>query len=429
MKNVVIVDGLRTPYAKMGTDFKDLAAHELGGIVLKEFLERLELKGADVDEVIVGNVAQPPEATNIARNIALLAGIPDHVPAYSVQRNCSSGMQSISEAWYKIQVGEGDTYICGGVESMTKIPLLWNDAATRWFGAMFKARSMGQKVGTMAGFKMKFLTPVVGLQLGLTDGFCGMNMGETAEILAREFKISREEQDSFAMASHNRAEAAQKAGFFKGEVMAVSIPPKYEKVLDYDNGVRNGQNMQALSKLRPVFDKHNGTVTAGNASQITDGAAITLVMDEEKALALGYKPIGRIKAFAYAGLDPKRMGLGPAYSTKLALEKAGMTMKDIERVEINEAFATQVLANMRIFESKELSKQYLGLGKALGAIDPDILNVNGGAIAVGHPVGSSGTRLVHTILRELKRSDKTMGLATLCVGGGQGAAFILERLN
>ncbi|KAA3614728.1 MAG: thiolase family protein [Calditrichaeota bacterium] len=429
MKNVVIVDGLRTPYAKMGTAYNSIPAHELGGILLKEFLERMELNPAELDEVIIGNVAQPPEATNIARNIALLAGVPEAVPAFSVQRNCSSGMQSISDAWYRIQAGDGNMFLSGGVESMTKIPLIWNEAATRWFASMFKARSMGQKVGTMAGFKMKFLTPVVGLQLGLTDGFCGMNMGDTAELLAREFKIGREEQDQFAMLSHNRAEAAQKNGFYKDELMPVSIPPKYEKVLDSDNGVREGQNMQALTKLRPVFDKHNGTVTAGNASQITDGAAVVLVMEEEKAKEMGYKPIGRIKSFAYAGLDPKRMGLGPAYSTKLALEKAGMTMKDIERVEINEAFAAQVIANMRIFESAEHSKKYLDMDKALGAINPEILNVNGGAIALGHPVGSSGTRLVHTLLRELKNSDKNIGLATLCVGGGQGAAFILERMN
>lgn len=429
MKNVVIVDGLRTPYAKMGTSFNEIPAHELGGILLKEFLERIELDPSLIDEVIFGNVAQPPEATNIARNIALLAGIPESIPAFSVQRNCASGMQAISDAWYRIQAGDGNIYIAGGVESMTKIPLLWNEAATRWFGAMYKARSMGKKIGTLAGFKMKFLKPIVGLQLGLTDGFCGVNMGETAEILAKEFKIDRQEQDQLAMKSHNRAEAAQKTGFYKDELMPVPIPPKYEKVLDLDNGVREGQSMQALAKLKPVFNRHSGTVTAGNASQITDGAAVTLIMEEEKAKEMGYKPIGRLKAFAYAGLDPKRMGLGPAYSTKLVLEKSGMTMKDIERIEINEAFASQVIANMRIFESDEYSKRYLGLDKALGAIDPDILNVNGGAIAIGHPVGSSGTRLVHTLLRELQNSNKTIGLATLCVGGGQGAAFILERLN
>ena len=429
MKNVVIVNGLRTPYAKMGTEFKNITAHELGAILLKEFIQRMEIDVNLINEVIFGNVAQPPEATNIARNIALLAGIPEHIPAFSAQRNCSSGMQAIADAWFRIQVGQGDTYISGGVESMSKIPLLWNEAATNWFGKMFRAKSAGQKVSTLSGFKLNFLKPVVGLQLGLTDGFCGLNMGETAEILAKEFSINREEQDRFAMTSHNRAESAQNNEFFKDEIMSVPVPPKYKQVLDHDNGVRKGQSMEALAKLRPVFDKYNGTVTAGNASQITDGAAVLLVMEEKKAEEMGYRPLGRIKTFAFAGLDPKKMGLGPAYSTKIALEKTKMTMKDIDRVEINEAFAVQVLANLKIFESKELSKKYLDLDRALGEIDPDILNVNGGAIALGHPVGSSGARLILTLLRELKKSDKTTGLATLCVGGGQGAAFIVERLN
>jgi acetyl-CoA acetyltransferase family protein len=429
MKNVVIVDGLRTPYARMGTAFNDISAHELGALLVKEFIARLELDPETISEVIFGNVAQPPEATNIARNIALLAGIPERIPAFTVQRNCSSGMQSVSDAWYRIQAGDGNIYICGGVESMTRIPLLWNEEATKWFGAIFKSRTLGKKLAAISKLKMSFFKPVIGLQLGLSDGFCGMNMGETAELLSREFKISREEQDLFAMLSHNKAESAQKAGFYKDELIAVPIPPKYDTFLDNDNGIREGQSMEALAKLKPVFDKYNGTVTAGNASQITDGAAVTLIMEENKAKEMGYKPIGRIRGFAYAGLDPKRMGLGPAYSTKLVLEKTGMSMKDIDRIEINEAFATQVIANMRIFESDALSKQYLGIDKALGSIDMNILNVNGGAIALGHPVGSSGTRLLITLLRELKQSDKAVGLATLCVGGGQGAAFILERLN
>jgi len=428
MKNVVIVDGLRTPYLKYGTEFKDVPAQELGAIVVKELLERLNLKGNDLDEVIVGNVAQPPEAANVARIIALLAGIPQEVPSFTVQRNCSSGMQSISDAWYRIQAGDGDTYISGGVESMSQIPLLWNEAATNWMGKLFKAKTAGQRMSLFLKFKPKFFKPIIGLQLGLTDGFCGLNMGETAEILAREFKINREEQDQFAMLSHNRAEEATEKGILAEEIMPVPVPPKYETVADKDNGIRPGQNMEALTKLKPVFDRHNGTVTAGNASQITDGAAMVLVMEEEKAKSLGYKPLGRIKSFAFAGLDPSRMGLGPAYSTNIVLEKANMELKDMQRVEINEAFATQVLANLRIFESNELSKKYLEVDKALGEIDMDNLNVNGGAIALGHPVGSSGTRLVLTLLKELQRKDLEVGLATLCVGGGQGAAFILERI-
>ncbi|HGY56135.1 MAG TPA: thiolase family protein [Caldithrix abyssi] len=428
MKNVVIVDGLRTPYVKFDTDFKDIPAQQLGAIVLKELLERLNMDGKDLDEVIVGNVAQPPEATNIARNIALFAGVPQEVPAFSVQRNCSSGMQAIADAWYRIQAGHGTTYMTGGVESMSRIPLLWNEEAAEWMSALFKAKTLGQRLSLFTKLKPAFLKPIIGLQLGLTDGFCGLNMGDTAEILAREFKITREEQDAFSMRSHNRAEKATEEGILQQEMMPVPVPPKYDTIVDKDNGIRYGQSMEALAKLKPVFDKRNGTVTAGNASQITDGAAMLLVMEEEKAKALGYQPLGRVKAFSFAGLDPARMGLGPAYSVQKVLNQTGMKMKDFQRIEINEAFAVQVLANLRIFESAALSKKYLGMDKALGAIDEDILNVNGGAIALGHPVGSSATRLVLTLLKELRRNNLEVGLATLCVGGGQGAAFVLERV-
>lgn len=428
MKEIVIVDGLRSPYLKFDTDFKDIPAQQLGALVLGELLERLNLNPKDLDEVIVGNVAQPPEAANIARIIALYAGVPENVPGFSVQRNCASGMQAVSDAWYRIQAGHGTTYMTGGVESMSQIPLLWNKSAAEWMGKLFKAKTMGRKLQLFSQIKGKFFKPVIGLMLGLTDGYCGLGMGQTAEILAKEFKITRDEQDQFAMVSHNRAEKATKEGILAQEMMPVAVPPKYKKMIAEDNGIRNGQNMQALGKLRPAFDRHNGTVTAGNSSQITDGAAMILVMEADKAKSMGYKPLGKIISFAYAGLDPKRMGLGPVYSTKLALERAGMEIKDMDLIELNEAFACQAIANLRIFESDTLSKKYLGLDKALGAIDPEIMNVNGGAIALGHPVGSSASRLLITLLKEMHRSDKETGLATLCVGGGQGAAFIVEKM-
>jgi len=428
MKDVVIVDGLRTPFLKYGTEFRNVSAHELGAIVLRELIERLDLPYNEIDEVIVGNVAQPPEAANIARNIALLAGLPQEIPSFSVQRNCASGMQSVADAWYRIQAGHGSTYLTGGVENMSRIPLLWNEAATEWFGNLARAKSLGQHLALFTRFKTSFLKPVIGIQLGLTDGYCGLNMGETAEILAREFRISRDEQDAFSLQSHLRAEKATLEGVLAQEIMPVAAPPEYKIVAEKDNGIRNGQSMQALAKLKPVFDRHNGTVTAGNASQITDGAAMLLVMEAGKAKAMGYQPLGKIRAFSFAGLDPRRMGLGPAYATKLVMEKSGMNLKDMQRVEINEAFAAQVIANLRIMESADLSKKYLGLDKALGKVDESLLNVNGGAIALGHPVASSGSRLLLTLLKELKRSDLEIGLATLCVGGGQGAAFILERV-
>jgi acetyl-CoA acetyltransferase family protein len=427
MKNVVIVDGLRTPFVKAWTDFMQVTAHDLGSLVSRELLERNNIAVDKINEVIFGNIAQPPEAANVARIIALQAGIPQNIPSFTVQRNCASGMEAIANAFYRIQAGEGDLYLSGGTESMSRIPLLFNESATKWFGKLSKAKSLGQRLGTILKFKFGFLNPIIGLQLGLTDGFCGLNMGETAEILAKEFNISREEQDEFAMISHNRAEKATKEGLFKEEIVPVPVPPKYERMIDEDNGIRMGQNMEALAKLKTVFDRQNGTVTAGNASQITDGAAAVLVMTEEKAKELNLKPLGRIRSFAFAGLDPSRMGLGPAFATPLALERAGVAMNDFDRIEINEAFAAQVLANLKIFESEALSKKYLNRDKAIGAIDKEILNVNGGAIALGHPVGASATRLIITLLKEMNRKDLNLGLATLCVGGGQGAAFVLER--
>lgn len=428
MKEVVVVDGLRSPYVKFDTDFKEISAQQLGALVMRELLERLNLNPAELDEVIVGNVAQPPEAANIARIIALYAGVPENVPGFSVQRNCASGMQAVADAWYRIQAGHGSTYMTGGVESMSQIPLLWNKPAADWMSQLFRAKSIGQRLKLFSQLKGSFLKPIIGLQLGLTDGYCGYNMGDTAELLAKEFRITRQEQDELAMRSHNFAEKATKEGILAQEIMPIPVPPDYKKVTSEDNGIRNGQSMEALTKLKPVFDRRNGTVTAGNSSQITDGAAMLLIMEADKAKAMGYKPLGRIKSFAFAGLDPRRMGLGPAYSTQLALERAGMEIKDIDRIEMNEAFASQIIANLRIFESDALSKKYLGTDKAIGAIDMDIFNVNGGAIALGHPVGSSASRLILTLLKELQRSKKETGLATLCVGGGQGAAFILEKM-
>jgi acetyl-CoA acetyltransferase family protein len=428
MKNVVIVDGLRTPFVKAWTDFSNISAHELGAIVTREILERNEILPGSINEVIFGNIAQPPEAANVARIIALQAGIPQQVPAFSVQRNCASGMEAIANAYYRIQAGEGEIYISGGTESMSRIPLIFNEPATKWLGQLSKAKTIGQRLGTILKFKFSYLNPIIGLQLGLTDGYCGLNMGETAEILAKEFNISREEQDEFAMISHQKAEKATKSGLLRAEIVPVPVPPKYDHMVQDDNGIRFGQNMNDLAKLRTVFDKQNGTVTAGNASQITDGAAVVLVMSEDKAKELGLKILGRIRSFAFAALDPARMGLGPAFATPPALEKAGVRMKDIQLVELNEAFAAQVLANLIIFESPVLTKKYLQRDSALGLIDRDILNVNGGAIALGHPVGASATRLIITLLKEMERRNLNLGLATLCVGGGQGAAFVLERI-
>ncbi|MCB0834897.1 MAG: acetyl-CoA C-acyltransferase, partial [Bacteroidetes bacterium] len=377
MKNVVVVDGVRTPFIKAGTLFNKLSAVDLGKAALREVLARTGIRGEQIDEVIVGNIAQPPEATNVARIIALEAGIPMKVPAFSVQRNCASGMQSMADAYFRLAHGYADIVIAGGVESMSKIPLLYSEKATAKFANVMKARSLGQRLGAFASFRPSDFSPVIGILLGLTDGYCGLNMGQTAEVLAKEYGVSREEQDAFALMSHQRSTMATDNGTLKEEIVPVYVPPTYKTVVDEDNGIRKNQNMEALQKLKPAFDRKFGTVTPGNASQITDGAAFVVMMTEEKAKSLGFSPLGAIRGFGFAGLDPARMGLGPVYSTPIALSRAGLEMKDIDLIELNEAFAAQVIANERCFASKTFAEKELGRATALGEIDREKLNVNG----------------------------------------------------
>ncbi len=426
-KRVVIVDGVRTPYIKAWTLFNDLSASELGRIAVRELMERLDMDPSMVDEVIIGNVGQPADSTNIARVIALKAGVPKDVPAYTVQRNCASGMQSIVNACHQILLDEAEVVIAGGVESMSNIPLYLSKGLQEIIQSFQKAKTLTDRLKVLSQVRPAHLKPVVGLLLGLTDANCGLNMGQTAEILAREFGISRTAQDEFSLISHQKTERAQEKKILEDEIVPTYVSPKFEKAVVEDNGIRKGQTMDALAKLRPVFEKRHGTVTAGNASQVTDGGAAVVVMSEERARSLGYEPLGSIRSYAFSGLDPGRMGLGPVFSTHLALKRAHLTLKDIQLIEINEAFAAQVLACEKAMASREFAQDYLHDSAPVGEIDPEILNVNGGAIAIGHPVGSSGTRLVITLLKEMKRRGVSLGLSTLCIGGGQGGAMILER--
>jgi acetyl-CoA acetyltransferase family protein len=427
MKEIVVVDGIRTPYIKAFTLFKDLPAQELGRIAVSELIQRTEIDPEIIDEVIIGNIAQPPEATNIARVIALESGIPQRVPGVTVSRNCASGIEAIAAAYRRIALGDADIVIAGGVESMSNVPLLFRHEFADVMMEINRAKSPTQKAAAVAKVRPGHFKPVVGIQVGLTDHVCGLNMGETAEVLAKEFLISREEQDLFALMSHQRATEATDSGRLKEEIVPVPLPPSYQTIVDEDNGIRKNQSLEALARLRPVFDRHFGTVTAGNSSQITDGAAAVLMMSAAKARSLGYEPLGKIRSYAFAGLDPARMGLGPSYATPPALKKAGVAFQDIQLIEINEAFAAQVIANEMVFRDRALAQKYLGREEPIGEINRDILNVNGGAIALGHPVGSTGTRLVLTLLKEMKRRDLNLGLATLCVGGGQGASVVVER--
>ncbi len=423
---VAILDGLRTPQCKSGGPLRFVPADDLGAIVVKELLARTGIDPEQVSELIFGNVGQPAHAANIARVVALKAGLPRSMVCHTVHHNCASGIRSVTTAAMHIQAGRADLVIAGGTESMSQIPLLVSAPMTALFLKLLKARSPGARLRALLGFRPSHLKPIVALQLGLTDPVCGLNMGETAEVLAREFGISRHEQDEFALASHEKAVSAAESGRFEEEIIAVIGPPAWDHAQTVDDGPRPEQSMEALAKLRPYFDRQAGTVTAGNSCPITDGAAGLVLASEDKAKELGVEPLGFVGDWAYAALDGRRMGLGPVYATARLLKQTGRTMRDFDVIELNEAFAAQVIANQRAFASANFAREHLGLSDAVGELDPGRLNVNGGAIALGHPVGATGTRLLLTVLRELRRRGKRYGLATLCVGGGQGAAVTVE---
>lgn len=440
-RDVVIVEGLRTPFAKSGTKLAKVHPAELGKVALRELVNRTNLNVNEVDEVIIGNTGNPVDAVNISRVVALGAGFPHKTSAYTVHRNCASAMESISQGFEKIKSGTMDIVVAGGTENMSQMPVLLPQKFQDLFGKLFAAKGPSQafpllfqlfkydlkqlKALATANQRDDFF-PVIAVMKGLTDPFVGINMGQTAEILAKEWGLSREEQDRFAMRSHHLAARATKEGRMKEEIAPFALAPKYEETLTEDIGPRENQNMEALGKLKPFFDKKTGSITPGNACPITDGAAVLLMMSREKAQALGYKPIAKIRGYGFAGLEPERMGLGPVYSTPVALKRAGLSMKDVGLVELNEAFAAQVMACQRAFDSDQFAREKLGLSAKVGEIADEKLNVNGGAIALGHPVGATGTRLVVTLAKEMKRRGVQFGLATLCIGGGQGGAMVLE---
>jgi acetyl-CoA acyltransferase len=435
MREVVIVDGVRSPFVKSGAEFGKVRAQEIGRVPMRELVERLELGDGHgdkarvkVDEVCVGNVGSPEDAANIARVIAMEAGLHNSIPAYSVHRNCASGMEAIMQGWIKIGTGQCDVMLVGGVESMSNMPLIYRPEAVDFFGKMMRAKTPMQKIMNLLKMPLgRFLNPIVAIQEGLTDPFCGMNMGQTADLLAKEWRITREDQDRFACESHRRAVAATENGKLGQEMVHVPLPMKYVTSVDKDIGPRKGQTMEQLAKLKPYFDRVNGTVTVGNACPITDGAAMLALMSEEKAKAAGYKVLGRIKTAVFTGHEPERMGLGPAYAIHAALKKSGMKLSQMDIIEINEAFAAQVIACTKALASKDWCAEKLGESEAVGTIDVAKLNPNGGAIALGHPVGSSGARIVLTALKELNRANKQFGIASLCIGGGQGGAVVVER--
>jgi acetyl-CoA acetyltransferase family protein len=424
---IYIVAGVRTPLAKSGTTLADYDAVELGKATVSLLLARSGIDPARIEEVIIGCVGQPAHAPNIGRVIALRAGIPESVPAITVHRNCASGFEAVTQAAEKMLAGRGDVFVVGGVESMSQIPLLFSYEAAKKFVALSRAKSFTQKLQAIGTFRATDFKPQVALQLGLGDPVSGFNMGQTAENLSRDFDVTREEQDAFAMRSHQRATAAR-------DRLREEITPFYlikskngKTHMDQDNGPRENQTVEALAKLKPVFEPRTGTVTAGNSSQITDGAAALLLMTEKGLQESGLAPLGRLLGYAYAGVDPSRMGLGPVFAINRAEQRTGLGIKDAALIEINEAFAAQVIACQRAAKSIEYCSKHLGRETPLGEIPDEILNVNGGGIALGHPIGATGSRLVLTALKELHRRQADKALVSLCVGGGQGGALWLSR--
>ncbi len=443
-RDVVLVEGVRTPFAKAGTKLKEIHPAELGRVAVHELIERSNLDVNVVDEVIMGNTGNPSDAVNIARVIALRAGLPLKTPAVSVHRNCASAMESITTGYERIRAGTCDVVVAGGAETMSQMPLLMSRPFEKVFERLMGARSTAQQLGALFGLLKADLKqilelattapmaataykPRVSIVEGLTDPFVGINMGQTAELLAKEWNLSREEQDAFALVSHQKASAAQKNGRLGEEITPVFLPPAFKEFVAEDIGPRAEQSMEQLAKLKPFFDRKYGTITVANACPLTDGAAAVLLMSRGRAKELGYTPIASIRSYAFAGLEPERMGLGPVYATPIALKRAGLQFKDMGLIELNEAFAAQVLACTKAFASDNFAKEKLGLSGRVGEVNMDIVNVNGGAIALGHPVGATGTRLVITLMKEMKKRDVQFGLATLCIGGGQGGSVILER--
>jgi acetyl-CoA acyltransferase len=424
---VAIVSGIRTPFAKSGTKLKDVSAVFLGVAAAREAMALANVSQHEVDEVVFGNAGTPADAANISRVIALRAGVPESTPAYTVHRNCASAMEAVAQGCLKIGAGLAQTMLVGGTESMSQMPLIFGDEMTALFGKLMSAKSSSDKLMLLGKFRPQMLKPIVAIMEGLTDPISGLNMGQTAEVLARDFHITRQEQDQFAVRSHQRAVAAQVSGKLAEEIVPMPLEPKFNAFLDKDIGPREGQSMEQLAKLRPFFDRENGTITAGNACPVTDGAAALVLMDEAKARSEGREIFGVISGFAFSGCEPKRMGMGPIFSTSKILDAMGLPLQEIDLFELNEAFSAQVIANQRAFASKEYCQEKLGRSQALGEIRDDVLNVNGGAVALGHPVGTTGIRLIVTLLKEMKRRESKRGLATLCIGGGQGAAFVLER--
>lgn len=424
-QRVAIVRGLRIPFAKAGTTYSRLDALDLGKIVVAEILERSEVEPSAIDAVVYGHVIPSVKAPNIAREIVLGTGMPRHIPAHSVSMACATSNQAITTAADMIHRGYANIVIAGGAESLSNVPILFSRNFSDALVKASKQKTIPAKLGSFSTVRPKDLAPDTP---AIAESTTGLSMGESAEKMAKENGISREAQDRFALQSHTRAARAFAEGRFAEEVMHVAVPPKYEEVYEVDNLIRADTTLEALAQLRPVFDRKYGSITAGNASPLTDGASAVVLMSEGRAKELGHKPIGYLRSYAYAALDPADQLLqGPVFAIPQALDRAGLTLRDIDVIEMHEAFAAQVLSNIQWLSSKKVAQERLGRSQPVGEIDPEQINLTGGSIALGHPFGATGARIVTTVCNELRIREKQYGLISVCAAGGIGSAIVVER--
>lgn len=421
-RRVAIVDGCRTPFARSNTDFKQLSAVDLGKVAVRELISRANLEVDEVDHLVYGTVVQSVEEPNIAREVGLGSGLPPTVPAFTVGRACASANQAITSGAEQIALGMADVVIAGGAESLTDIPILFSDEMRDALVTASRARSVGDRVKAFSRIRPAHLKPNAP---AIAEPTTGLTMGESAERMAQENGIEREDQDRWALRSHELAHAATVDGRLTREMAPVYVDGV---AITRDNGIRSDTSLEKLARLKPAFDRRYGTVTAGNASPLTDGASALLLMSEEKADALGYEPLGFIRSYAYASLSPGDQLLqGPVFAAPVALDRAGLTMNDIGLLDMHEAFAAQILSNLQWFASKKIAEERLGRSQPIGLPPEDRINVMGGSIAVGHPFGATGGRITVSLLNEMKRRDEEFGLITVCAAGAMGFAMVVER--
>jgi len=423
---IYIIDGARTPFLKARNAPGPFAASDMATAAGSALLARQRFAPDQLDEVILGCASPSPDEVNIGRVVALRMGCGIKVQGWTVMRNCASGMQALDSAIANIQLGRSQLVLAGGVDALSRAPLLYSDPMVRWFAGWMGARTVGQKLAMVKRFRPGYLAPVIGIMKGLTDPIAGQLMGQTAENLAFEYGITRADMDAYAVESHRRVAAAQDAGHFADEI--VPLVGTDGAVFAADDGLRRDASVAGLAKLKPFFDKKYGRVTPGNSSQITDGATWLVLAGEAAVERFGLEPIGRIVDSQWAGLEPERMGLGPVHAVTPILQRHRLGLNDLDQWEINEAFAAQVIACLRAWQDDDYCRTRLGLPGALGRIDPARVNIDGGAVALGHPVGASGARIVLHLLQSLRRTGGRRGIAAICIGGGLGGAMMVEAL-